>query len=169
MNTVGDWKLKRKLFTFSFISDRLTPVGCGLRLRRSGSGALPTAAPVASAAVFAGRLRHALVLRRCLQVGCGMPWSCGLPTCRLRLLGQSLGRRLRLICRAKLESPKSEPWRALNRRPPAGRTFFCFGLHVDCVWAGRTFLFFWAARHLCLDCIGRTKAGQKPRTSYLNP
>ena len=38
-------------------------MGCGLRLRRSGSGALPTAAPVASAAVFAGRLRRALVLR----------------------------------------------------------------------------------------------------------
>ena len=38
-------------------------MGCGLRLRRFGSGALPTAAPVASAAVFAGRLRRALVLR----------------------------------------------------------------------------------------------------------
>ena len=38
-------------------------MGCGLRLRRSGSGALPTAAPVASAAVFADRLRRALVLR----------------------------------------------------------------------------------------------------------
>ena len=38
-------------------------MGFGLRLRRFGSGALPTAAPVASAAVFAGRLRRALVLR----------------------------------------------------------------------------------------------------------
>ena len=161
INTVGDWKLKRKLFTFSFISDRLTPVGCGLRLRRSGSGALPAAAPVASAAVFARRLRRALV-PQIADLSSPSAWPESRSASPSHLSSE--------IEDELVEQPKSEPRRALNRRPPASRTFFfCFGLHVDYVWAGRTFLFFWAARHLRLDCAGRTKAGQKLRTSYLNP
>ena len=125
INTVGDWKLKRKLFTFSFSSNRLTPVGCGLRLRRSGSGALPTAAPVASAAVFAGRLRRALVLR-IADLSSPSAWPESRSASPSHLSSETEDE--------SAESPKSEPRRALNRRPPAGRTFFLF----------------WAARRLCL-------------------
>ena len=131
-------------------------MGCGLRLRRSGSGALPTAAPVASAAVFAGKLWRALVLRIAdLLSPSAWPES---RSASPSLLSSETGI-------AKVGGSEG------TEQAAAGRPdfFFCFGLHVDCVWAGRTFLFFWATRHLRLASASRTKAGQKLRTSYLNP
>ena len=119
-------------------------MGCGLRLRRSGSGALPTAAPVASAAVFAGRLRRALVLR-IADLSSPSAWPESRSTSPSHLSSET--------GIAKVGASEG------TEQAAAGRPdfFFCFGLHVDCVWAGRIFLFF----GLHVICVWAVQIGPK--------
>ena len=122
-------------------------MGCGLRLCRSGSGALPTAAPVASAAVFAGRLRRALVLR-IADLSSPSAWPESRSASPSHLSSETEDE--------SAESPKSE---GTEQAAAGGRTFFVFVLGCKSIVFGLTGSFF--SFGLRIICVWIAQVGPK--------